>query len=150
LQVVLKIYTEERGLGIVLGSRTAVEITPFRGRLPDLLFVREDRMQIVQQKAVCGPPDLVIEVISPGDRPSDIIALETDYRSVGVREIVFLDQRSSRARVLRLRGDGYVEEELTEGVLTLETMADARLELAWFFEEPRPGLRETADALLHR
>src|SRR5439155_9204819 len=122
---VLGLYVQERNLGIVLGSRTAVEITQFRGRLPDLLFVRQDRMEIVQQKAVYGAPDLVIEVISPGDRPSDIIALETDYRSIGVQEIVFLDQRTSRARILRRHDDAYIEEELTEGALTLESMAPA-------------------------
>jgi Uma2 family endonuclease len=37
---VLSLYVDDLQLGIVLGSRTAVEIHPFRGRLPDLLFVR--------------------------------------------------------------------------------------------------------------
>src|SRR5215212_2704093 len=60
---VLTLYVEERGLGIVLGSRTAVEIHHYRGRLPDLLFVQQDRLGIVQQKAVFGAPDLVLEVI---------------------------------------------------------------------------------------
>src|SRR5438132_1703941 len=50
LDRVLGICVEERSLGIVLGSRTAVEIHQFRGRLPDLLFVRQHRMEIVQQK----------------------------------------------------------------------------------------------------
>src|SRR5437660_18206 len=92
LSTVLDLFTEERGLGIVLGSRTGVEISTYRGRLPNLLFVRRDRMEIVREKAVYGAPDLVIEIISPGDGPSDIIALETDYRSIGVQEVVFLDQ----------------------------------------------------------
>jgi len=34
-------------------------------------------------------PDLVIELISPNDRPSDIVVLEMDYRAIGVTEIVF-------------------------------------------------------------
>ena len=36
-------YVRQRGLGVVLGSRMAVEIDAFAGRLPDLLFVRADR-----------------------------------------------------------------------------------------------------------
>src|SRR5437762_13411544 len=35
-----RIYTDNRGLGKVMGSRTAVQITSFRGRLPDMIFVR--------------------------------------------------------------------------------------------------------------
>jgi Uma2 family endonuclease len=145
---VLTPFVEERSLGIVLGSRTAVEIHQFRGRLPDLLFVRRERMGIVQQKAVYGAPDLVIEVSSPNDRPSDIIALETDYRSIGVPEIVFLDQRRPAVRLLRHRQDDYVEEIVTAGSIVLETLDAVRLEIDWLFREPRPGIRATIEALL--
>jgi len=71
LYVVLSLYVEARQRGIVLGSRTAMEIHQFRGRLPDLLFVRQERMAIVQQKAVYGGPDLVIEVLSDTTRETD-------------------------------------------------------------------------------
>lgn len=145
---VLALYVEETGLGIVLGSRTAVQIGAFRGRLPDLLFVRQDRLDTVHQKAVYGSPDLVVEVLSPGDRRSDVVALETDYRSIGVAEIVFLDQKRRRARVLRKRGGSYVEEEVTAGALTLESVEGLTLQLDWLFVEPRPTVRATLDKLL--
>jgi Uma2 family endonuclease len=148
LLMVVNLYVKGRGLGIVLGSRTAVQIDEFRGRLPDLLFVRQERMEIVQQKGVFGAPDLVIEIISPNDRPSDIIALETDYRGIGVTEIVFIDQRKQHVRVLRKHENEYAEEILTAGTLVLETMADMRLETEWLLAEPRPDERETVDALL--
>jgi Uma2 family endonuclease len=148
LDRVLGQFVEERSLGIVLGSRTAVEIHQFRGRLPDLLFVRQERMEIVQQKAVYGAPDLIIEVISPNDRRSDVIALETDYRAIGVTEIVFIDQRRHRVRVLRRQESDYAEEVLTADKLALETLGNLRLDTTWLFTEPRPGVRATVDALL--
>jgi Uma2 family endonuclease len=46
-------YVEARGLGVVLGSRTPVQITPYRVRLPDLLFVRAARMQILNPSSAC-------------------------------------------------------------------------------------------------
>jgi Uma2 family endonuclease len=148
LRFVIGLYVRAREMGIVLGSRTAVEINQFRGRLPDLLFVRQERMEIVQQKAIYGAPDLIIEVISPTDRPSDVIALETDYRSIGVAEIVFIDQRKHRVRVLRKQESDYVEELLTTGAVVLEALGGIRLEIEWLFSEPRPDERATADALL--
>jgi Uma2 family endonuclease len=147
LFIVISLYVKARGLGIVLGSRTAVEINQFRGRLPDLLFVRQDRMQIVQQKGVYGAPDLVIEVISPNDRASDIIALETDYRTIGVAEILFIDQRKQQVRVLR-KQSGYAEQVLTAGVLAVETLGGMLLETEWLFAESRPDERATVDHLL--
>ncbi len=138
LDRLLGLYVQQRGLGIVLGSRTAVQISEFRGRLPDLLFVSRDRMEIVQEKAVYGAPDLILEIVSPGDRPSDIIALETDYRAIGVAEIVFIDQQRRRVRVLRRQEDGYAEVVLHAGAFVLESLGGIRLETSWLFEEPRP------------
>src|SRR5579862_856561 len=83
----LNAFVRHKKLGIVLSSRFTVRIDEHNARLPDLLFVREDRADIVQQRASYGAPDLVIEFISPNDRPAATIALETDYRSIGVPEI---------------------------------------------------------------
>ena len=142
-------FVEARDLGEVLGSRTAVEITGFRGRLPDLLFVQKDRLDIVGQKAVRSAPDLVIEFVSPGDWPSDIIALETDYRSIGVSEIVFVDQGWRQVRTLRRQSDNrYTETEQSAGLLALETVAGFQIETEWLWADPRPAVHATLAALL--
>lgn len=148
LRFVIGLYVRARRLGILLGSRTAVEINRFRGRLPALLFVCQERAEIVQQKAVYGPPDLILAVISPGGRPSDVLALETDYRAIGVPEIVFIDQRKRAVRILHRQEDDYAEEVLTAGSLALESLGGIRLQLEWLFVEPRPDERATADALV--
>jgi Uma2 family endonuclease len=141
-------YVNRRALGMVWSSRAAVEINQFRGRLPDIVFVRTGRLEIVREKAIFGVPDLVLEIISPNDRPSDIHALETDYRTIGVPEIIFLDQRKRRARILRKRETDYEEETLRDGALRLEAIEGFRVELDWLFDEPRPDLLETLMRLL--
>jgi Uma2 family endonuclease len=60
LYQVLGPFVEERGLGQMLSSRIMVQTDDFGGRMPDLLFVCQENMDIVQQKAVFGAPDLVI------------------------------------------------------------------------------------------
>jgi Uma2 family endonuclease len=142
-------YVEARDLGIVLGSRTLTEISEFRGRLPDLLFVRKDRMEIVQQKAIFGAPDLIVELVSPNDRPSDIISLETDYRTIGVTEIWIIDQQKQRVRILRKHEVGYDEAWLTAGTLSSETVPGFQVELEWLLQEPRPAVLPTLERLLN-
>jgi Uma2 family endonuclease len=131
-------YVHAKGLGMVLGSRTAVQITEYRGRLPDILFVRADRQDIVQEKGIYGAPDLVVEILSPHDRPADIIALEADYRSIGVSEIWLMDQKRKRVRTLRKRERGYKEEVLTRGVLRSEVVRGFWLQVKWLFAKPLP------------
>jgi Uma2 family endonuclease len=141
-------FAEERKLGLVLGSRTPVEIGPFRGRLPDIVFVRGDRAETVRQKAIYGPPDLVIEISSPSDRPSDRVALETDYCTIGVPEIWFLDSKRREGRVLRKSGSGYAEETVAGGILASTSVDGFAVPIEWLFTEPRPTIREALDRLL--
>jgi len=102
----------------------------------------------VRQKAVYGAPDLIIEIVSPNDRPSDIIALETDYRSIEVPEIWFIDQPKRRVLMLRKRPDGYAEEEVTTGTLRSEAVSGFDLSVEWLFADPRPNILDTLTKLL--
>ena len=61
--------------------------------MPDLLLVRKDNLEIVHQRAVYGAPDLIVEVISPYDRPPDLRSLEADYFRLGVEELMFINLR---------------------------------------------------------
>ena len=141
-------YVRQRGLGVVLGSRTPVEIDDFGGRLPDLLFVRADREHIIQNRAVYGAPDLVIEILSPNDRPSDLLALETDYRNIGVAEIVFVDPPKSRLLVLRRRENDYALDTLTGGVFHSEAVPGFHFQIEHLFQDPLPNEFNLLQSLL--
>ncbi|HLJ55662.1 MAG TPA: Uma2 family endonuclease [Chthonomonadaceae bacterium] len=176
---ILGIYVEELQLGVVLGSRSAVQITTHDGRLPDLLFVRAANTRIIRNDAIYGTPDLVIEIISECDRPYNLVPLEADYRSIGVREIVFIDPKRRRVRLLRHRSAGllpegqsapngaggeqpmipsaeqyaaaaYDEFSLTEGRLEFTTVPGFHFDIAWLFAEDRPNALSVIKMLLDK
>ncbi len=146
LYITLGLWVRTRQLGILLGSRSAVKISDHKGRLPDLFFVSTPRKDIVQEKATYGPPDLVIELLSPSDRASDTIARETDYKSIGASEIVFIDQRKREVRILRRTKSRYKEQTLAKGTMEFKSLGGLRLDLAWLFDEPRPDERTIVDS----
>lgn len=141
-------YAQAKDLGEVLGSRTAVKMGEHGGRLPDLLFVAKERSEIVQERAVYGPPDLVVEVLSPSDRRSDAIAMEAGYRRLGVNEIWLGDRQRNRLRLLCKRPSGYDERELAEGEFSSEAMPGLVLRAEWLLQDKRPGEREVLESLL--
>jgi Uma2 family endonuclease len=145
---VIGVYVEKRKLGIALGSRTAVEISEFNGRLPGIVFVREERRSIIQQKAIYGAPDLVIELVSPNDRRGDIIALETHYRAINVPEILFVDRRKQTLHFVRKRDTEYEEQTIVSGPVTFETIEGLTLQAEWILQEPRPDVYDSVTALL--
>jgi Uma2 family endonuclease len=135
---ILSQFVAHRKLGTVLGSRSAVRISENDGRLPDILFVRADNAQIIQNKAIYGAPDLVIEIISESDRPYNLVPLEADYRAIGVPEIVFIDPHMRRVQVLTKTTDGYDEAVFTSGRLEFVGIPGFWIETEWLFAEAKP------------
>ncbi|MBC8140148.1 MAG: Uma2 family endonuclease [Armatimonadetes bacterium] len=95
-----------------------------------------------------GSPDLVIEIVSPNDRPSDLLPLEADYRSIGVSEIVFVDPQKKRVRHLRKNGVDYDESFLTTGSLRLVTVPGFVIEVEWLFDDNKPNPYETTQTMI--
>jgi len=148
LHTLLGLYAEQKNLGVVYGSRTPVQITPHRGRLPDIVFVRKERASIVQEKGIYSAPDLVVEILSPKDTPADIVALEADYQSIGAAEIWIIDQKRKHICVLQKRGERYQEEVISKGVLRSEVVEGFWLKVEWLFAKPLPLKLDTLTQVL--
>lgn len=72
----LYVFTNKKQIGITGGPQTAVRIDDYNGRLPDLFCVRQEQNGILQQDAIYGAPDLILEIIAPNDQPSNMSGLE--------------------------------------------------------------------------
>jgi Uma2 family endonuclease len=103
LLATLRPYVEANGLGYVSGSRTAVKISEYRARLPDLLFIHRERAAIITESAIVGAPDWVLEIRSRAIYPAEWRSLEIDYRAIGVAELWLVDPQARVVRVARRR-----------------------------------------------
>lgn len=138
LITVLNTYAKAKKLGAVFGSRTAIQIDQTSGRIPDILFVRQERFDILHERALIGAPDLVVEIVSPNDRPGYLRQLESDYLKIGVPEILFVDRRKGEARLHTLEDNRYRIETFTEGAITLTSLGGLELKAEWLLHDPRP------------
>ena len=81
---------------------------------PDLLFISNERLTILQKKNVQGAPDLVIEVLSDSTRRIDEGLKLERYELLDVREYWTVDPSRNMVRVYRRSGDRLRKEaELT-------------------------------------
>ncbi len=74
-------------------------------RVPDVAFVRRERFELVGDVDgfFPGPPDLVVEVISPNDRYTEVAEKVEDWLAAGTRMVVVVDSRR-RVAVVHLPG----------------------------------------------
>ncbi len=84
-------------LDVVFDDRNAVQ--------PDLLFVRKEREGLIRKANVQGPPDLVIEVLSPSTASFDRETKLQVYARAGVPEIWYIDPEKETVEVLNLAAD---------------------------------------------
>jgi Uma2 family endonuclease len=104
LAVLISQHVDGRNLGVVLtpaGFKLAAN--PDTVREPDLAFVTIERIPRagVPDGFWPGPPDLAVEITSPGDRRREIREKVRDYLGRGVRLVWVVDPRTRTVTVHR-------------------------------------------------
>jgi len=81
---------------------------------PDLLYVSRERRHVVTEAHVQGPPDLVVEVLSPGTRKTDELTKRKPYERFGVAEYWVVDPELETIKIYRREPVGGAFARLAE------------------------------------
>jgi Uma2 family endonuclease len=80
-----------------------VRLNDVRVVRPDICVYLSDRLP-KRPRRFDLPPDLIVEVLSPGTKPLDLITKRDDYEKFGVREYWVVDPTDGRVRCWRRQG----------------------------------------------
>lgn len=100
-------FVRPRGLGYVFAQDTGflIETDPDTVRGADVAFVALERLpEIPSRGYVPLAPDLVVEILSPGDRPGEVLKKVGEWLDAGARLVWVLDPDRRDARVHRADG----------------------------------------------
>jgi Uma2 family endonuclease len=100
-------HVDAGGLGLVLAAETGFKLAsdPDTVRAPDVAFVRAERVpRPLPNGYPALAPDLAVEVLSPDDRPGEVLAKVGDWLNGGARLVWVVDPVARRARVYRQDG----------------------------------------------
>lgn len=109
----LLLHAEDAGYGECFGPTLGVILDPqdarCNARLPDLLFVRTERLSSVATAALEGSPDLVIEVLDDDAHPDELPGGRkfADYERFGVPAYWVADVALRTVSQYTLVGDHY-------------------------------------------
>src|SRR5438477_10595378 len=112
-------HVHAHALGAVYAAETGFTLArrPDTVRAPDIAFVRRERLPDPEPSGFPDlAPDLVVEVVSPGDRAGEILAIVADWLSAGTRLVWVIDPARRVARVYRTDG--------TERILSVDESLD--------------------------
>ena len=129
-------FVKSRGLGRVYFAPFDVVLSDVDVVQPDLLFVSNERSNIITPANVRGAPDLVVEIRSPSTAGRDWTIKRGPYARYGVKEYWVVDPDERRIWVLLL-GDGRLDEVGSYGmgdVLTSPTLEGLSIDLNDIFQ----------------
>ena len=100
-------YLRENPIGIVYAAPFGVILTGLSGVQPDLVYISNERREILTDQGVSGAPDLVIEILSPSTRARDLGIKLRAYQAAGVPSYWIADPRARTLEQPVLGEDGY-------------------------------------------
>ena len=136
LGIILRPHVGETRLGKVYVSPIDVIFAEDAIVQPDLVFVAESRRHIIQDHAIVGTPDLVIEILSPSTAARDRNRKADLYARYGVAEYWMVDSETETVHILRFGDAGYGPAEIVDsGALTTTLIPGLQVELADVFAQ---------------
>ncbi len=94
-------HLEAHDLGIVLAPDGLLRILGRQIRVPDVSFIRWERLasrQVPREPVFPVAPDLAIEILSPGNTQEEMSRKLRDYFAAGVRLVWYIDPGTRIAR----------------------------------------------------
>lgn len=94
---------------------------------PDIIFISKDRLNIIGEKKIEGPPDLIIEILSPATAYYDLRIKKDTYEQNGVKEYwivdpiqktieIFVNEKGRFEPVSTAKVEGEVNSEIFKGL----------------------------------
>ena len=112
---VLRYVADDRGLGKVTGEPFLMKASDdLPGRSPDIVFIRTERVSLIDRDTLRGPADVVIEVASPGTRSLDRTKKFREYEAGGVGEYWIVDPHRQTAEFFVLQNGSLIPGEVDE------------------------------------
>lgn len=110
IATLMSLFVSARRIGKVYTSPIDVILpglaTPVQ---PDILFIAAGRLEMVKEAFIEGPPDLIIEVLSPSNWLDDRRTKFRVYALAGVREYWIVDADRCQIEVFQLEGQRYAQ-----------------------------------------
>jgi len=104
----LALYAKRTGAGEVFAAETGFKLAtnPDTVRAPDVAFISAERFPLADTTGypACAP-DLVVEVLSPDDRPGEVLGKVGEWLSAGTKIVWVVDPERRLARAYRHDGE---------------------------------------------
>ena len=139
LSLEMSIQVRAAGIGRLVIAPYDVHIDRHNTFQPDLMYVSNDRLHILEQLAATGAPDVVVEILSDSTRRRDLNEKLPVYAANGVREVWTVDLDAATVAIHDGDGTTLAPSRVfgASDTLTSDAMPGVAIDLAPIFTRIR-------------
>jgi Uma2 family endonuclease len=135
--------------GEIFGYRIAFRLNLSNSPEPDLGFLKASRLHLAKRGYIDGPPDWVVEIVSPDSVERDHISKRRQFEEAGVPEYWIIDPLKEKVTCLRLGKNGlYRTVRIKKGIIECLAIPGFWLRVNWLWERPLPGKKKVLAEIL--
>lgn len=129
-------FVADHKLGRVRMSPLPVRLWPGKIREPDVMVMLSEHQERIEKQR-WGPPDLAVEVLSPGTQATDRTEKLREYGAASIQEYWIVSPEQQSVEVYHLEGDNYESATVFRGEMqiTSRVLVGFILPVAVVFEE---------------
>lgn len=129
-------FVEERKLGIILDAPIDVYLSEEETYKPDIIFISNDRLNIIGEKKIESAPDLIVEILSPATAYYDLRHKKRIYESSGVKEFWVMDPMEKSIEVYENVGGRFklFNEGIKKGKIHSNLLKGLEVEVEMMFK----------------
>jgi Uma2 family endonuclease len=127
LEYILHRHALATACGSIFDARIDVILSPTTIVQPDLVFIAAARAALISSRGIEGPPDLVVEIVSPSTARQDRVTKPALYPRSGVRFFWVLDPGAQSFEEYELAAGGYQQVQVARGKTPVTTAMFPRL-----------------------
>ena len=140
---ILQIFVESHDLGEIFGPNLQIRLRPRLRRIPDLLFISQARLHLLEEAHFEGTPDLAIEIVSPKHQARDEQDKYREYEAAGIREYWVIAPLKKQVDLYHLTTEGKYEPSPPKaGVYRSTVIQGFFLKPEWLWCQPPPKKRD--------
>ena len=127
-------FVHKNKIGKVVAAPMDVIFTPNDTIQPDILFISNERLHIIDGQ-IKGAPDLVVEILSGGNTAKEMSYKKHLFETSGVKEYWLINlKKQTLTQYENIEGEFFVKNTLdTEGVLNSISVTGFQLKLSEIF-----------------
>jgi len=116
--VALNAYATAENLGEVIYAPVVVFLGDKSAIQPDIFFISNANQDLIREDGVYGAPDLVVEVLSPSNRNTDLVKKKVLYEQFGVKEYFVVEPSDKTVLSFYLKDGKYTQPKKQKAKFT--------------------------------